>query len=265
MIVFHSDLDNTLIYSYRHDIGEEKIHVEFYEGRKISFMTRRSSLLLKQIQERAVFVPTTTRTEEQYRRIDLKTGVLDYALVCNGGILLRAGKELPEWYEESLRLTEKSRGEFACAESCMQKDSERILEVRNIRNLFLFTKSREPSELARRLKENLDPERMEVFCHRSKVYAMPKGLDKGTAVRRFKAYIKADVVFSAGDSEFDLPMLEEADYAWAPEELTGRFHCAASVKGIAGDQIFSDAMLEKVLAEVSGIKYGGHILDGNIM
>ena len=38
MIVFYSDLDNTLIYSYRREIGGKKRCVEVYQGREISFM-----------------------------------------------------------------------------------------------------------------------------------------------------------------------------------------------------------------------------------
>lgn len=39
---FISDLDNTLIYSYKKNIGGDTINVEVYEGREISFMTRGS-------------------------------------------------------------------------------------------------------------------------------------------------------------------------------------------------------------------------------
>lgn len=252
LIVFHADLDNTLIFSRKHEIKEEKTCVEVYEGREISFMTERSSSLLKKVREKVVFVPTTTRTREQYERIDLKTGASDYALVCNGGVLLKDGKEFPGWYEDSLCLTEKSRGELLHAELCMREDRDRIFEVRNIRNLFLFTKSSEPSGTVERLKACLDLTLMDVFSNGSKVYALPKGLDKGTAVRRFKDYIEADTVFAAGDSEFDLPMLQEADCSWAPEELVKRYLSGTHVTGISKDQMFSDGMLERVYAKVSG-------------
>lgn len=33
-------------------------------------------------------IPTSTRTEEQYKRIELDIGIVPYALVCNGGVLL---------------------------------------------------------------------------------------------------------------------------------------------------------------------------------
>ena len=39
MAIFFTDLDNTLIYSYRRDIGRDKVCVELYQGREISFVT----------------------------------------------------------------------------------------------------------------------------------------------------------------------------------------------------------------------------------
>lgn len=49
-------------------------------------------------------IPTSTRTEEQYKRIDLDIGIVPYALVCNGGVLLVNGKRDREWYLESLQM-----------------------------------------------------------------------------------------------------------------------------------------------------------------
>ena len=94
MIVFYSDLDNTLIYSYRREIGGKKRCVEVYQGREISFMSEYSYHLLQEISKKALFIPVTTRTMEQYQRIDLGIGIPEYALVCNGGILLVRG--IPE-------------------------------------------------------------------------------------------------------------------------------------------------------------------------
>ena len=253
MTVFHSDLDNTLIYSCRHEIGREKTNVELYEGRQVSFMTETSSLLLKKVREKTVFVPTTTRTREQYDRIDLKTGVPDYALVCNGGVLLKQNEEVPEWYEESLWMIKESRGEFLRAMDCMQEDQDRILEVRNIRDLFLFTKSSCPQRSEKRMRERLDLSLVNIFTYGSKVYVLPRGLDKGTAVRRFREYIKADRVIAAGDSAFDVPMLREADLAYAPERLKTEALPEGHVKGIPEGLLFSDALLRGVLAALSDV------------
>ena len=69
MIAFFSDLDNTLIFSYKHDIGKEKRCVEIYQGREVSYITERTYGLLTYAASRLLFVPVTTRTEEQYRRM----------------------------------------------------------------------------------------------------------------------------------------------------------------------------------------------------
>ena len=49
MLIFHADLDNTLIYSYKHDIGSDTVGVERYQGRVISYMTGSSYEMLDQI------------------------------------------------------------------------------------------------------------------------------------------------------------------------------------------------------------------------
>lgn len=85
MTVLHVDLDNTLIYSYKHDIGNDRINVETYQDREVSFLTGTTYENLKKLKEKLLIVPTSTRSIEQYRRIDLRIGSLPYALVCNGG------------------------------------------------------------------------------------------------------------------------------------------------------------------------------------
>ena len=42
MKILCTDLDNTIIYSYKHDIGNEKMNVELYKEREISFITKRT-------------------------------------------------------------------------------------------------------------------------------------------------------------------------------------------------------------------------------
>lgn len=144
MIIFFSDLDNTMIFSYRHEIGKDKRCVEIYQGREISFVTEKTYGLLKKLKEKALFVPVTTRTVEQYRRIDLGVGTLPYALVCNGGVLLANGQEDESWYLESRRMVEDCQDELRTAARILEEDENRSLEVRDIRGLFLFTKSKCP-------------------------------------------------------------------------------------------------------------------------
>ena len=52
MTVFNTDLDNTIIYSYKNDIGMSRRCVELYQGREISFVTDRTYELLKQVRQK---------------------------------------------------------------------------------------------------------------------------------------------------------------------------------------------------------------------
>lgn len=252
MKVFFSDLDNTMIYSYRHEIGKEKICVEHYQGREVSFITKRTRELLEQAREQMLFIPVTTRTQEQYDRIDLGIGIPEYALVCNGGVLLVEGREDRGWYEASLASIMDCQEELRKAQHLMESDENRSFEVRNIRSLFLFTKSREPEKSVEYLARKLDTGRVEVFQNGIKVYVVPKKLDKGTAIRRFlEAYGKEkgkDIfVMAAGDSTFDIPMLQCADLGIAPKALEDTGMLTKEILVLRGGRVFSEAVLEQAL------------------
>ncbi len=246
MIIFNTDLDNTIIYSYKHDIGKNKICAEIYQNREISFITEKTADLLKRVNDRVILVPTTTRTFEQYSRIDLGFGVPRYALVCNGGVLLKDGVEVKEWYDRSREMVEDCQSQLAKAEEILENDENRTFEIRNIRELFIFTKSSEPILSVNILKSKLDGSKVDVFNNGVKVYVVPKTLSKGIAVKRFKEQLGADIVISAGDSEFDISMLNASDVAIAPGELSG--FIAAEEKLIHNDEgVFSEFVLNSVL------------------
>ena len=54
-------------------------------------------------------------------------------------------------------------------------------------------------------------------------------------------------MIAAGDSEFDLPMLQEADLAIAPKGLTDKYKIREDIVGVGRTDIFSDQMLEDIL------------------
>ena len=163
MIVLHVDLDNTLIYSYKHDIGNDKINVEIYQDREISFLTGSTYDNLKKIKRKALIVPTSTRSIEQYNRINLQIGNIPYALVCNGGILLTDGQKDPSWYQTSLELIRESLPSLKTAQRFLERDRRRKFELRFIEDLFLFTKCDQPELVVEELKKKLDTNLAEVF------------------------------------------------------------------------------------------------------
>lgn len=249
MILFHSDLDNTLIYSYRHDIGPEKKCVELYQGKELSFMKPEWIETIRRIRKKILFIPTTTRTLEQYRRIDMGIGVPEFALVCNGGILLRNGKTDDSWYRESLRLISDAGEELDKAVQFLTADPERNFEVRFIERLFVFTKSGKPEESVLRLKERLDGKKVDVFQNGVKVYVVPKGLDKGTGIIRLRKALGAEHSIAAGDSEFDKSMLLAADAGMCPEGLF--LEKQKSIWNFP-ESVFTDKMLNTLEELLSG-------------
>ena len=247
MIIFNSDLDNTLIYSYKHDIGENKRCVEIYEGREVSFLTDKTYELLKKVSKKVLLVPTTTRTIEQYNRIDLGIGAFSYALACNGGVLLVDGKEDEEWYKESLELVAGCNNEMKKAIELLESDPNRNFELRYIKELFVFTKSSEPEKSVDRLREQLDLNLVDVFRNGVKVYVVPKELNKGRAIMRLKEKLAGDKVIAAGDSEFDISMLDAADYGNAPVDLKCREREDNTLLKVDASELFSEKVLERVL------------------
>lgn len=253
-VVFHSDLDNTLIYSYKHEIGLHKICVEIYQNREISYMTEVSAALLKQVREKTLFVPTTTRTEEQYQRICLGKQPPEYALTCNGGILLVQGERDLDWYLQSREMLTDCQTELYDAGKLLKTDKNVNFEVRNIEKLFLFTKSVRPEQTVCRLHNYLKGSQLEIFSNGMKVYAVPGKLNKGEAVRRFRQKVQAGIVAAAGDSRFDISMLEEADLALADHGLMGERIQGRHVVYLGEKGIFSDEMLKYILS-IDDISY----------
>ena len=253
MNLFCTDLDQTLIYSYKYEIGNRKRCVEIYQGREVSFLTDKTCQLLSELKDRVCIVPVTTRTVEQYERIDLGIGQLRYALTCNGGVLLVDGKREQAWYETSLEMVKDSQEELRRAVRYLEQEKDRTFEIRLIEDLFLFTKCRCSELVARQIRERLRLQVTGVFTNGEKLYVVPKALNKGTALQRLRAYTGAEKVFAAGDSVFDFPMLEQADLAAAPAgcgQMAGCYLPGTQVHVMPGMALFSEELLEFFLESV---------------
>ena len=251
MKILCTDLDNTIIYSYKHDIGNEKMNVEIYKEREISFISNHTYELLKKVKEEFLIIPTSTRTIEQYERINLKIGTFKYALVCNGSVLIVDGKKDKDWYEESLRLAKPSNLEVKKALEYLENDKRRIFELRHIEDLFVFTKCDEAETVVNELREYLDKSLVNVFNNKEKVYVLPTLLSKGKAIERLRKYLKAEFIIAAGDSEFDISMVEAADVGLVPNGFKAEFNIKSDIYEMGKEGLFSEQLLRKCL------QYGG--------
>ena len=212
-----SDLDGTLIFSAaKKQPGD--IVCEYKDGREISCITPRQAELLPGLG----VIPVTTRSIEQYRRIRFPEGFSpEYALADNGGTLLVHGEPDPEWTERTMSLVMTCEAGLERCRRALERDPHRSFEVRMVDGMFLFTKSDEPEKSLAALREAAGGD-ISCFATGVKLYALPNELCKGKAVKRLAERISpGSRIVCAGDSLMDVPMLDIADTALYPEDISG--------------------------------------------
>lgn len=219
MKVFFSDSDNTLIYSHRHKISEDKIVAEYLGAKQQSFMNKEVFNALASLHH-YVFVPVTTRSEEQYRRIHCLNDLHPrFALVCNGAKLLVDGKVDSAWEEKTLALANPNMGdfEFACKLLSGLVDSS---HYHRPEVYMAYVVIEDPKSVCESFRNKLKDLSVDVAYDSRKVYLFPKGMDKGLSIRRFKKRFQVQCCIGAGDSEMDVPMLNEVDHAFCAFKIS---------------------------------------------
>jgi hydroxymethylpyrimidine pyrophosphatase-like HAD family hydrolase len=247
MKYFCMDLDNTIIYSYRREIGSEKVLVETMDGKELSYMTVCAYELLKKVAQSKIVVPVTTRSMNQYLRIDFGSDVpIKYALAANGGILLEQGKMNQCWFETTRELVKDADCELEKSVALLAEDPAVYLEIRKVDGLFIYTKSSNSIVTVEKLAAQLDLNKVYVDWNGEKVYVFPQILNKGASLQRFRQYCgEGNSFIAAGDSKFDIPMMLAADVGLCPEGL--EFEKRTSIHSFARKH-FTEELLQYVLA-----------------
>jgi len=248
IILFASDLDNTLIHSYK-KADTSDICVEKKEGKELSYMTPYALQLLREVNnsDNILFSPVTTRSLEQYLRIDFFNNVPPkMALAANGGILIQNGEIDSIWFEESKKLMQDCYEEFRKGISFFQHDEYIYFDIRVVDELFVFTKSSAPLTTRSILDDILDLNKVKTYNIGDKVYIFPNILTKGTALQRLKQRFDFEKIICAGDSEFDVPMLNIADTALCPDELKKEVSSSQAVSFDTAKRNFAEQILEYV-------------------
>ena len=212
-----SDIDGTLIFSAaKKRLGD--IVCEYKDGVEISCITPRQAEIFPKLNG---VIPVTTRSIEQYLRINFPNGFSPkYALVDNGGTLLIDGKPEREWTEKSLGIVEECADELERCRRVLESDIHRSFEIRLVDGMFLFSKSDSPERSLELLKIAAG-ERVECFAVGAKVYAIPTKINKGSAAKLLRERIAPNSrTVCAGDSAMDIPLLKIADTAVFPEDLS---------------------------------------------
>ncbi|WP_104175662.1 HAD family hydrolase [Arthrobacter sp. Y81] len=227
-VLVASDLDRTLIYSAKaffldvpDHLAPDMVVAELHEGVPISFMTRTAERLLLELTRTTIFVPVTTRTEAQYRRVRLPGAVPEYAVTTNGGVLLKNGEPDIEWQTTVGQRVSEGSAPLAVVEEFLSREAYRswILRLRRAEELFLYAMvDRElmPVEFVRDLDAWCASLGWTVSVQGRKLYCVPHAVTKNSAVAEVARRTGASRVIAAGDSLLDGPMLAEADVAFRP-------------------------------------------------
>lgn len=208
--LFLTDLDNTLIYSYKHKTDSD-ICVEMSHNREQGFMSKAVFDALPFLSEYFDIVPVTTRSIEQFERISLPTDVIKKAIVANGAIkydtttksTIRTIKQ-DDHYVEELKSIHK-----------LLQNDDRVRITRFVDDSYVYA-SFDSDEIAQEVASSIITSIPTVVSYR-KLYYIPPYYTKQMAIKMLRD--KYDYIVCAGDSELDVGMLNEADLAIVPAEL----------------------------------------------
>ncbi|RCG14815.1 HAD family hydrolase [Streptomyces reniochalinae] len=226
-VLVASDLDRTLIYSapaleltMPDHRAPRLLCVETYEHKPLSYMTQEAAALLEDLAGRTVFVPATTRTPEQYRRIRLPGPLSRFAVCSNGGHLLVDGHSDPDW-RAHVRAQLAACAPLAQVRAHMLRQArpEWLLKERVADDLFAYLvveRALLPDTWVKELADWAGPHGWGVSLQGRKIYAVPHPLTKSAAVAEAARRAGTERVHAAGDSLLDADLLQAADLAWRP-------------------------------------------------
>lgn len=261
-MLWASDLDRTLIYSAAAlDLtmpdarAPRLLCVEVYQSRPLSYLTERAARLLVETARHSTFVPTTTRTREQYGRIQLPGPAPRYAICANGGHILVDGESDPDWQRTVRRRLAADCAPLTQIQEHLRRSSADswLLKERVAEDLFAYLvvdREKLPSQWVKELAVWAEPRGWKVSLQGRKVYVVPTPLTKSAAVAEVARRADADTVAAAGDSLLDTDLLLGADLGWRPGhgELADCGWQAAHITALtergvmAGERILDEAL-----------------------
>ena len=219
------DLDQTLIYSARSILraggtSEGLVCVELRDGVQQSFMTSGALAGVEQLSVTTTFVPSTTRTREQYERVDL--GVRpSFAVVANGAELLVDGRPDDAWAARTSELLAADvLSPYAVAEHLGEvlapAWTKRIIIAQAAFAMAVVQREHVPVGLIEELNGWALERGFDVSVQGRKIYMIPGWLSKQAAIEEVRRRVGASSVLSAGDSVLDIGLLRMADGAVRP-------------------------------------------------
>lgn len=256
-ILFTSDLDRTLIFSERTKLANSDYKcIEHYDGRNVSYISTTTMERLKKLNSMLDFVPVTTRSFQQYKRLTLFQRNLQpkIAIAANGGVIIQNG-EIDEVWQQYINqkmnelplLFPQIRAHYSAIFNAPYV--LRIYEVEQLFFVLIIDNEKLTKMELQHLQLELEQYDWTCCLLGRKIYILPRFLTKGAAVQYIKSQYKYDLHIAAGDSELDLSMLELADKCFIPQhgdlEKNKDEHGFPVMKETSSN--FSDACLQQIL------------------
>jgi hydroxymethylpyrimidine pyrophosphatase-like HAD family hydrolase len=232
-MIFASDLDRTLVYSNRAitELGipaSSKLKpIEKKEDHWVAFMTESAYIALKELCQRCVFIPVTTRTIEQFKRFVIfeKEIPLTYAITSNGANILYKGELLKEWSEHVLmRLQTESVAQVELLSLLAKEGLFFQGQMKQAENLFFYyiLNSYPPTVDTHAINEIVSKYGWRISLQGRKLYFIPRVINKGAALEYICTREGMEAFAGAGDSVLDWDFLQMCRYRFVPRhgELT---------------------------------------------
>lgn len=253
-----TDLDRTMIYS-RTAAGasvpeSDLVCVEYYQGGPLSYMSSRAVTALRELARQAVVVPTTTRTIEQFQRIDLPGAPWRYAITSNGGNILCDGVADASWRASIDAATHAGGAGLSEVTTRLRSligatgEQHWVSKFRVADDLFCYLvvhPDRVPADFLAEWGAWCTDHGWGVSQQGRKIYTMPAAVCKSFAIAEVRARLveagelDSDTrVLAAGDGGLDAEMLVSADAAIRPRhgelEILGWTHDTVTVTPSSG-------------------------------
>lgn len=259
-MIYFSDLDRTLIYSNKF-IGKEKneICIETLNGEEISYISPKSIEHLKDILRVKRFIPTTTRSIEQFNRIKFKEyGVnFEWSIVSNGGNILYKGEIVEQW-KQILYDRLKTCGSLEYVMRSFRREygnMDGVNKLKDVDDIFFYIvvdKEIFDENKIIVFREFLLEFRWNLYVNGRKIYFLPEVVTKEAAIEFLIKYLEENEFGALGDSIMDLNMLKFANKAYIPKGSyieNYEFNCSSF---ISGNRSFSgtEEILKEILKEI---------------
>lgn len=267
-MIFATDLDKTLIYSYRHLTKRQPVYmVEEKEGKPISYMTTKAVNALWKLKQRPdlKFIPVTARSTEQFNRITV-TRDCPYAIVASGATILENDKPMKSWDNIVTNIREQNSSIYELfmkylslidsPHDSLSDESHKFpsyfeIKPRLVNDSVIFFKLTEnaatQSLLPMKLQDRAKKYGWNFTLQGQKGYLAPKDISKENALKFLADYLHESNIITAGDGELDVEFIKLGNVLkFIPEDSEAYQHkdecspCVITSNGIDDVHIMLD-------------------------